>query len=385
MSLYKQITSLITIFLIFMTMVILWFILNYNKNLIENQMLSNAKNTASFLGLTISKDVDFTDISTIEGMITSITDNGFYEYISIVDTQNNEILKITSPRELQNVPTWFTNIFAINAPSSTSNIISGWTNMGTLEVKIHQDYANNQMWKTFISLSQIFIISTLLLLLLIYVFLNNLLKPLSKLNIQAQAIDNNEFIIEKNLPNTIEFKNVVQAMNKTISKMETIFNKEVETLNKYNELLYKDSETGLGNRNYFILKLNNYLRNSQGLVLFLELKDEISFKKTVGYKKYSSFENYIIEEIKINFSTNKDFVFSKLDDGVLAIILANSYYEDINEKIENLYENIYKYIEDEKLNQLFEINFAIGISHYSQNSIVKDVLSAVDQSLYNVK
>ena len=381
MSLYKQITSLITVFLIFMTGIILLFILSYNKSLIETQMASNAKNTASFLGLSISRDVDFNDISTIEGMINSIVDNGFYEYISITDTNNNEILKIKNPREIQNVPSWFTNIFAINAPSSTANIMNGWTNMGTLEVKIHQDYANTQMWNAFISLNQIFIVSTLLLLLLIYLFLNKLLKPLKKLNIQAQAIDNNEFIIEKDLPNTLEFKNVVQAMNKTISKMETIFNKEVETLNKYNELLYKDSDTGLGNRNYFILKLSNNLKNSQGLVIFLELKDEISFKKVVGYKKFIDFESKIISEVNSNFSTYKDFVFTKLNDDVLAVILPNCYYEDEKEKIETIYNNIYKYIEENELNQLFEMKFAIGVSNYSQQFNLKDALSSADQSL----
>jgi EAL domain-containing protein (putative c-di-GMP-specific phosphodiesterase class I)/GGDEF domain-containing protein len=381
MSLYKQITTLITVFLVFMIGIILWFILSYNKNLIENQMLSNAKNTATFLGLSISRDVDFEDTSTIEGMLSSIIDNGFYEYISIVDVNNNEVLKMNSPNEEKAIPSWFTSVISINAPVATANIISGWTNMGTLSVKIHQDYANNQMWDTFIAVLQIFTISTLLLLFLIYLFLNKLLKPLKKLNIQAKAIDNNEFIIEKELPNTIEFKNVVQAMNKTISKMETIFNKEVTTLKKYNELLYKDSDTGLGNKNFLILKLNTYLKNSQGLILFLELKDENSFKKIVGYKNFSAFENKIISEVNTNFSQNNGFVFSKLDDNVLAIILPNIYYEDIKDKILDIYTNIYKYVNNEKLDQLFDIRFGIGVSHYSQNSTLKDVLSTADQSL----
>ena len=43
MSLYKQLTILITIFLVLMSTVLLWFILSYNKNLLENQLSSNAK------------------------------------------------------------------------------------------------------------------------------------------------------------------------------------------------------------------------------------------------------------------------------------------------------------------------------------------------------
>jgi|GEM_PF-2252703 len=381
MSLYKQLTILITIFLVFMSTVLLWFILSYNKDLIENQLSSNAKNSASFLGLSISKDVDFEDTSTMEGMISSIVDNGFYEYIAVYDTDENEVVKLSSPREIEVTPTWFTDLFAVNAPSSSANIMNGWLNAGVLEVKIHQDYANNQMWKTFKAIAQIFLVSTILLLVAFYFFIDKLLRPLKKLSIQAKAIDNNEFIIENELPNTVEFKNVAVAMNKTISKMETIFNKEVETLNKYNELLYKDKDTGLGNKNYLILKLNSYLKNSHGLLAFIDIKDEISFKKTVGFKSYFSFKQFIIEQVNKNFASNKGYVLCKLDDGVLAIVLQNIHYEDVNNNFSQLYKSIDDYIKAENLNDVFDLKVALGISNYVQNTSLKDILSKTDQSL----
>lgn len=381
MSLYKQLTILITIFLVLMSTVLLWFILSYNKNLIENQLGSNAKNSASFLGLSISRDVDFKDTSTMEGMINSIIDNGFYEYIAVYDIDDNEVIKISSPRELEKTPKWFSNIFAINAPNFNSNIMNGWINIGSLEVKVHQDYANNQMWNTFKSIAKIFFFSTILLLIVFYFFINKILRPLNRLSIQAKAIDNNEFIIEKELPNTVEFKNVALAMNKTISKMETIFNKEVETLNKYNELLYKDSDTKLGNKNYLLLKLNSYLKNSHGLLGFVDIKDEISFKKTVGFKSYFSFKTFIIEQLDNGFKSNKDFILCKLDDGVIAILLPNTHYEDVSKKFENIYKNIQDYIKTNKLNEVFDLKVAVGISNYVQNTSLKDVMSKTDQSL----
>ena len=82
MSLYKQLTILITIFLVLMSTVLLWFILSYNKNLIENQLGSNAKNSASFLGLSISRDVDFKDTSTMEGMINSIISYAYFNLLN---------------------------------------------------------------------------------------------------------------------------------------------------------------------------------------------------------------------------------------------------------------------------------------------------------------
>jgi EAL domain-containing protein (putative c-di-GMP-specific phosphodiesterase class I) len=381
MSLFKQLTILITVFLVFMLTVLLWFILSYNKNLIENQLSSNAKNSASFLGLSISKNVDFKDTATMEGMISSIVDNGFYEYIAIYDTDEKVRVKLSNPREIGETPEWFSNIFEINAPSSTANIMKGWLNQGVLEVKIHQDYANNQMWKTFNSISNIFTLLTIILLVVFYFFIDKLLKPLKRLSIQAKAIDNNEFIIEKSLPNTIEFKNVVQAMNKTISKMETIFNKEVETLNKYNDLLYKDNDTNLGNKNYLILKLNSYLKNSHGLLTFIEIKDEISFKKKVGFKNYTILKNYIINEIKSKFESDRNMIFSVLTDGSFAVLLPHILYEDVDKRWNEIYINIQKHIKDSKLNELFDVKVAFGISNYVQNTSLKDILSKADQSL----
>lgn len=380
MSLYKQIMGLITVFLLITMGAVLWFVLNYNKESLAEQLGSNAKNSANFLGLSISKNVDIDDIATIDGMISSVVDNGFYEYITLYDIDDNIIIKKESPKQEVIVPTWFSNLFNIDAPQSSSNIMNGWSNKGTLSVKVDQDFANNQMWLTFLSLVKIFIVAFIVLWVFLYLFLTNLLKPLKKLSLQAKAIDNNEFIIEKNLPNTIEFKNVVLAMNKTINKMEKIFNKEVETLNKYNELLYKDKDTKLGNKNYLLLKLDLYLKNSHGVLVFLEIKDEISFKKKVGFKNYMALKRYIIELISEAFQ-GRDFVFSKLDDGVLAALLPHKYYEDIEEKLIDIDRKIAKYIDDNSIKELFDIKYAIGASNYNQNSSVSEILSKTDQAL----
>mgnify|MGYP000261655064 CR=1 FL=1 len=383
MTLYKQIVGVITLFLLLMSGFILWFVLNYNKTLIEEQMASNAKNSAAFLGLSISKNLDIEDTASIEGMLSSILDNGFYEYIAVYDVDDKEVVKISSPREVHNLPVWFTNVFSIDAPSSISNVMKGWSNKGTIEVKIHQDFANNQMWETFVSVSQIFLLGIAGLLVLIYFVLNKLLEPLKKLSIQAKAIDNNEFIIENDLPQTVEFKNVVHAMNKTIGKMEAIFNKEVETLNKYNELLYKDRDTGLGNRKYLLLKLDTYLKNSHGLLMFFELKDEVSFKKAIGYQRYSAFKQMTIGLIRESFKENKDLVLSKLDDGTIAVLHPNKYYDDIEKMLVQIDGNIKKYIQNEALNKVFELQYGIGVTNYTQNESIRDIMSRTDKSFLN--
>lgn len=381
MSLYKQLISVLSLFLIIMMSSILWFILDHNKTLIENQLSTNAKNSASFLGLSISKNDTFFDTVQMEGMISAVIDNGYYEYISVIDSSEREIVKESSTIENSTVPSWFSSFYKIDTDFQEATIMQGWLNVGVIRVKVDQAYANEKMWATFLSLSKIFAISTLVLLFLIYFTLEKLLQPLEKLKIQAKAIDNNEFIIEQNLPKTNEFKDVVMAMNKTISKMEYIFNKEAETLKKYNELYYKDEDTGFGNRNYLLLKLNTYLKNSQGILFFLAVKNDNSFKKKIGFTQYNKFRKFLISNLTDRFSYNHDLVLSKLEDGTFCGLLPNESYLDIKTLIDEMYVQIEDYVKKEELDKVFDTKISIGIANYTQNNTVRDIMSKTDQAL----
>lgn len=380
MTLYKQIVTLITVFLVLISTITLFAVLNYNKELLEQQLSSNAKNSSSFLGLTISKNADFDAIATIEGMVSSVLDNGYYESIIIKDLDEKTLLQLEAEKIQLDAPVWFKSFFEVDAPSSSANLMNGWSQFGTIDVVVHKEFANNQLWKIFKTISFIFISSIFGILVLIYFFLNRLLQPLKKLRNQAEAIDNNEFIIEKDMPYTIEFRKVVQAMNKTISKMENIFNNEVQTLKKYNDILYKDKDTGLGNKNYLLLKLDTYLKNSHGLLVFMEIKNIIAFKKSVGFKKYSEFIDFIIDKINNSFLDNKDIVLSKFEDGTIAILLPNRYFEDVHTKFDKIEENINSYLEKE-INTIYNVDYGFGIANYSQNIAISQILSKSDQAL----
>lgn len=54
------------------------------------------------------------------------------------------------------------------------------------------------------------------------------------------------------MPFTTEFRSATVAMNAMVSKVKDIFERENETLVKYQELLYKDAETKLYNRRYLV-------------------------------------------------------------------------------------------------------------------------------------
>ncbi len=134
-----------------------------------------------------------------------------------------------------------------------------------------------RLWDTFKSLGGLsfIVIGGVVSLGVTSVVLKLIFRPLNAVQQQAEAIENNEFIINENIPSTPEMKQVVITMNSMVEKSQTIYNREIEALKNYQELLYKDQQTGLYNRKYFIKQLNYFLQsddeNSTGDIMFFSL------------------------------------------------------------------------------------------------------------------
>ncbi|NIO39277.1 MAG: hypothetical protein GTO41_03175, partial [Burkholderiales bacterium] len=64
---------------------------------------------------------------------------------------------------------------------------------------------------------------------------------------------------------TLELKRVVEAMNLMVSKVQSIFDDQEQTLDRYQQLLYRDKLTGLGNRRYLLDQLQQSLADETGM------------------------------------------------------------------------------------------------------------------------
>ena len=94
---------------------------------------------------------------------------------------------------------------------------------------------------------------------LLYAVLHAVLKPLERVRKQAEAIMNSEFIFQKELPFTTDFRDVVLGMNAMISKVKDIFEKGNKAMHHNRELLYNDRVTRLYNRRYLMMKLRQLM------------------------------------------------------------------------------------------------------------------------------
>lgn len=383
MSLYKKLILIITIFLFLIAGLTLFYVVKYNKNLLEKQLQVGAKNSAVLISFALSKNIDFQDGVSINGIIKGIVSNGFFEKI-IVLNNSNKIISNISHKEEKSVPKIFEKMVQVNKIGASSNIVnSDWRNIGRVEVYISKMYAINELWKSAKNIFMIFLVFGILLLLVLYYIINILLKPFKKLKKQVAAIDDNEFIMEKRLPDTTEFREVVIAINKIIYKLKVLFNKEIVALNKYNKLIYMDQNTKLYNRNHLILALENYLNVAKGVLVFLEIKDEIGLKRSIGFEKFFEFQNFLVSKFKKDFSFNSHIVIARTNEKTYMVLIPFYGIKEIYLMIEKFYNEIEKHVEYAQLDKRFNVSFAVGISEYKKNDTIHNVLAIADDALQN--
>ncbi len=385
MSLYKQIAGMMTLFIVIVMGSVLWVNFSSSKEFIQKQLFNNSIDTANSLGLTIQNSGTIEDTATIDAMISAVFDNGFYDKILLVDTDNNPIVSKSLDEAKTKAPRWFVELVDISFLPAKAEIMNGWSMYGKLYVRSDKTHAYDKMWESFLSLLKLFSLITAVLLVTLYLFLRFLLRPLAQLNKQARAVDNNEFMIVESTPSTTEFKNVVNSMNKVVRKLETIFNKEAQTLRKYHELLYKDPDTKLGNRNYFNMQLKSFIRSrgelSIGTVWMMEFDHYDLLKKNVGFQKVSTLVESLVETVEQIFKDYDDRLLCRINSGTFMLILPGSDLEALEDSAEKLYTDFQKKALEIGVGKENGMHFAVALTPYSHNSTIRDILTKSDFAL----
>ena len=131
MTLFKQIMMAIVSF--GLAIFIAVGILNFTtiNDYISSQLSANARHTANSLGLAIKSVADLSDVSTIEAMMNSIFDSGYYSMIKLVDVDGNTLVENSQAVIVDSVPNWFVNNVKLVAPIESSEIMSEWSKFGT--------------------------------------------------------------------------------------------------------------------------------------------------------------------------------------------------------------------------------------------------------------
>lgn len=331
MSLFKQIALIMSLFLFFVLISVMVFNFHSAKQYAQEELANNAQNTASYLSLSLANAKG--NRSEMATMISAVFDSGYYQEIILFDTNDQIIYKRSREKESSEVPEWFKSLYNFQIPITSATVSSGWNPIGAIQVSPLQENAHVKLYKNFLELLQSFAVIALITFGLLYLLLRLILSSLKKLKIQAESLSQNNFIVNDEIPSTLEFKEVTLAMNKMVTKVKDIFDKEALSVKNYHKLLYTDTLTGLGNRNFFELKLNDFLSSqdtdTKGVILTLFFDGIIEANKTVGHEEVNKLIQELSSTVKKTLKKEKQVVISRIDGTKISMIFPGMTREEL--------------------------------------------------------
>lgn len=390
MSLFKQIAMIFSIFIILIISSIMYLNFKSSSDFIQNQLYTISEDTATSLGLSLSMNIpsDDGDLSTMETMINAIFDRGYYESIILKDMDGKTLIENKNIIKVKNIPDWFIQNVHIKVPTAQTQISNGWIPYGSLHVKLHSGHAYQQLWQIFIEILNTFTFLSAIAILALHLLLKVILQSLKKIQKQAIAITKNNFIIQEKMPYTTEFKHVVIGMNKMVKKVKQIFEHEAAIVQKYNDLLYKDQDSGMGNRKFFSLRLSSLIEQqdikSCGTIIIFVLHNFTQVKQEVGFKILNDYINALADLFYASTQNIEERVVSRLKDDEFSMILPNTNYI-LAKEITTKFIQDAEAIKSAEIKKIKDFYISGGATYYSEEDKQHEILSRADYALSNAK
>lgn len=381
MTLFKQIALLVTLVFLLLAAVIIISDLNRTRSFMQGQLQTTAQDMATTLGIVISNLPDNEDPATLEVLFNSVFDSGYYSRIELLSVDNQTIHAKSQPVLVEGIPQWFIEVIPLTQARGTSQVMSGWTQLGRLEITLHPGFAYSGLYSTLLSTLQWFAVMFIMALVLLWLVLQYLLQPLQRVMQQADAIQNNQFVQQSTLPKTIDLKRVVLAMNNMVAKVQSIFDDQQKNLNHYQQLLYHDKVSGLGNRQYLVDNLQHALSEQSqfhGSLAMIKLVNYEPTRERLGYQVSDA----LIQKLSallvwddISGITTQHA--ARLNDDEFAFLISAD-EQTTEEYMMRIFEQFNVLLQEQAETELYLVG---GISVIDSSTTLGELLSAMDYCL----
>jgi len=288
MTLSRQLTFLITALVLLLFLGTFVISIYNTRDYVESQLVSHAQDAATSLGLSATAHVERGDQAMVTTMVNAMFHRGDYLSIRFEDLDGKAWIEREAELRVDDVPAWFVRAFELQPPQRSATMMSGWRQVGSVLVTSHPGLAYRKLWQTSVDTLTLFLGGALLALLAGVLGLRLLLRPLREVEMQAEAICNREFPVVERRPFTLEFRRVVEAMNRLSSRVERMLSDSERSAAQLRQQAFQDPVTGLANRRQFMDVLEDRIADPQqfatGGLLLLQLNDFKAFNQTQGYQ-----------------------------------------------------------------------------------------------------
>lgn len=251
--------------------------ISVTREYLQKQLQSHAQDAATSLGLSLSTVIDARDEVVAARMIDVIFDSGDYRQIVFSDVNGKALIVREQMLKIDKVPDWFIQLINLETPAQSSQVMSGWHQLGSLEIASHPGYAYVELWRIMQTQVLWFLVIAVIGIILAQLFISSILKPLKQVERQAHDMSLNKFAYKAPMPQTRELARVVFAMNDMGDKLGRVFKEQLGLIETLRAKSFIDTLTGLSNREGFDNRLKAELesqqRVGQGCLLLIQLSD----------------------------------------------------------------------------------------------------------------
>ena len=381
MTLFKQVALLVSLVFLLIVITIMAVSLRQYGSIVNGQLQTTAQDMVTTMGITISNSSFGNDKPAYETLFNVVFDSGYYSSIEIVATDGELIHKKKRQLEIEGVPQWFISLVPIAPAAAATQVMRGWSSLGTLRLTLHPGYVYYGLYKNLETALIWFVILFSIGMLVLWIMLHQLLKPLGRVRQQADAIHNNQFVKQSSLPRTIELRAVVNAMNRMIDKVHAVFDDQEDTLGRYQKLLYEDQLTGLGNRRYFMSHLETAHFDESDIhchLAVVRITNLDLVRERYGYEKSDNAVIVLANILRGISEYLEDYNCARFAADEFALLVPSG-EQSVSEYIQNIFDH---YRSDPGLADIDEeVSLIAGISNITTGHKVGETLADTDFAL----
>jgi diguanylate cyclase (GGDEF)-like protein len=288
MTLLKQLIIVIVVLFVMLFAGTMFLSISNTRDYLNDQLRTISQDTATSLGMTLSAPMAENDAAVVDRMVSAVSDSGYYREVVVSDVDGKPLVERQQEVKLGSVPQWFVDRVPLETPVGEALIMAGWQQAGTVRVVANPGYAYASLWSSTVESFWWFLAASVITFLFGLLALHVILRPLRAVESQARAICDREYPVQTKLPWALELRSVVEAMNRMTSKVREMFDEQAAAIDRLREENYRDPVTGLANRAFFDMHIQDLSKNTDevvsGALLLLEIKEFKAYNEQRGYK-----------------------------------------------------------------------------------------------------
>ncbi|WP_111977443.1 EAL domain-containing protein [Algibacillus agarilyticus] len=362
-----------------------WINVNNTRTFIAQQLEAHAQDTATSLGLSLGDLIIEEDEYSIHASINAIFDRGFFKKIILEKPKGGVRYKREVNELPENVPTWFINLFPLEAPLMKTMIDTGWTIGGALYVQAHPGLAYQQLWQSALDSVHTTLVIFVFALLLGYIILQQVYKPIQAVSEQAKAVSLRQFDTIDNIPHTKELRAFVLAMNQMVTNVKSTFHELTVFAEKAQKAAYEDSKTGLPNRQAFNNRITDLLSKESdvtGYLIMIRFNVLQDVNKQSGYEAGDSLVDDISSIVKTELKKSREAELYRTSGSELIVVVPNRQIDILEESVSNMMSS-FKTVELLKPDSFGVYGIGIGAVEFSHARTLKNTMYSLDMATHN--